>query len=314
MRARTITVDGLRVRLLESVPDEERDDPVLLVHGLGGWAENWRPVMPAIAESGRRAIAVDLPGFGESERAVRPRYFDVEEPFYGRFVAALLDALGIGRVHLAGHSFGGAVAYTAAIWAPERVRSLALVAPGGIGGALPRGFRFLVLPFMEHLARWRGSPALARAVLHSCFYDPRACPEEVVAEAVRYGTASIGEVVNVLRAGVSFRSGIRADIRRAWLERRERYPGPVLLVWGREDRVLPALLVDEVRGFAPDADVHIIPSCGHMVMIERPREFLDALLPFLDRAGPPDMGVGGGPQPPRRGEAALPPKGGVGGG
>jgi pyruvate dehydrogenase E2 component (dihydrolipoamide acetyltransferase) len=297
MDTRTITALGLRVRVLEVAPDAERDDAVLLVHGLGGWAENWRPVMPAIAASGRRAIAFDLPGFGESERARDPRYFDAEAPFYGRFMVALLDAMGIDRVHLAGHSFGGAVALTSAIWSPERVRSLTLVAPGGLGAALPPGFRFLVLPFMEHVARWRRSPAVTRAVLYSCFHDPANCPEEVVAEALRYGEPSVGEMIRVLRAGVSFRHGIRDEVRRPWLERRDRYRGPVLVVWGREDRVLPASLVDDARQLAPDAEVRVIPSCGHLVMVERPRAFTDAFVPFLDRAIV-SGGVGGEPQPP----------------
>src|SRR3990172_1139070 len=88
--ARTISVDGLRVRMIEAVPERERDEPVLLIHGLGGWAENWSAVMPAIAESGRRAIAIDLPGFGESERARAPRYFDADAPFYRPFFLPLL--------------------------------------------------------------------------------------------------------------------------------------------------------------------------------------------------------------------------------
>src|SRR3990172_1139071 len=303
--ARTISVDGLRVRMIEAVPERERDEPVLLIHGLGGWAENWSAVMPAIAESGRRAIAIDLPGLGESELAGAPRYFDSDAPFYGRFFVALLDALGARRVHLAGHSFGGAVAFTSAIWAPERLRSLTLVAPGGIGTALPAGFRFLVLPFMEHITRWRRSPQITRAVVHSCFFDPARCPEEVVQQAERYGAPSVGEMIRVLRAGVSFRRGIRDEVRRPWLDRRERYAGPVLLLWGREDRILPASLVEDVRLLAPDAEVRVIPSCGHLVMVERPREFTDAFLPFLDRASHQEWGVpAGGGSPPRQASGA----------
>lgn len=282
--SRTIAVEGRRVRALEVAPSEERDDPVLLIHGLGGWAENWAPVMPAIAESGRRTIAVDLPGFGESDRAPSPRYFDLDDPFYGRFFVSLLETLGLTRVHLAGQSFGGSVAFMSAIWAPERVRSLTLVAPGGIGRALPPGFRFLVLPLMERIARWRRSPALTRAILLACFHDPARCPDEVVAESIRYGQSSSDELIRVLRAGVSFRTGIRESVRRAWLDRSDRYTGPVLLVWGREDRLLPARLADEIRAIAPRAEVHVIPSCGHLVMIERPEEFNEKFIPFLDAA------------------------------
>lgn len=284
MDARTIRIDGLRVRVIEEAPRAERDDPVLMIHGLGGWAENWRDVMPAVAESGRRAIAVDLPGFGQSERPRRSRYFDPDEPFYAPFVFALLDGLGIRRAHLAGHSFGGAVAYTAAVWCPERVRSLTLVAPGGLARELIRELRLLTLPGMGVLTRLRRSPAVTRQILYSCFHDPARCPETVVAEAIRYGAPAAGEMVRALRSTVSFRRGVRDEIRLPWIAKAERYRGLTLVVWGREDRIVPVSLAEEARQLAPHADVRLIPSCGHLVMVERPQEFVSAFVPFLDRA------------------------------
>lgn len=284
MERRTITVNGLRVRILEERPDRERDEPVVMIHGLGGWAENWAPVMPLVAESGRRAIALDLPGFGESEAARRPRYFDLDGGLYASTFTGLLDELGLDRVHVAGQSFGGAVAFIAAIAAPERVRSLTLVAPGGIAPVLPPGFRFLVLPLMEHVGRVRTTPRITREILYTCFHDPSRCPEEVVAEAVRYQGVSLAEMIRVLRTGVSFWRGIREDLRQAWLSRRDRYQGPMLVVWGREDRLLPSSLASEIGALSERAEVHVIPSCGHLVMIERPRELADLFLPFLDRA------------------------------
>jgi len=290
MDTRTVTVNGLRVRYLEARPEVERDEPVLLIHGLGGWAENWAPVMPAIAASGRRALALDLPGFGESERARDPRYFDLEGGLYARTFTGLLDALGLDRVHLAGQSFGGAVAFIAAIAAPERVRSLTLVAPGGIAPVLPPGFRFLVLPFIEHIGRVRSTPRITREILYTCFNDPSLCPEEVVAEAIRYQGASLAEMVRVLRSGVSFWRGIREDLRQAWLSRRDRYKGPVLIVWGREDRLLSSGLVGEIAALSERAEAHVIPSCGHLVMIERPQELMHLMLPFLERAAAVPVG------------------------
>lgn len=284
MDVRRIVVSGLGVRVIEAAPEHERDDPVLLIHGLVGWAENWKAVMPAVARSGRRAIAIDLPGFGESERPRRSRYFDPEDPFYAPFVFAVLDALGIGRAHVAGHSFGGAVAYTAAVWCPERVRSLTLVAPGGLGRELARGFRVLTLPGMGLLARVRGSRRITREILYTCFHDRAACPEEVVDEAVRYGAPAVGEMVRALRSSVSFRRGVRDDVRLPWIARADRYRGPALVIWGREDRILPASLAQEARQLAPHAEVHFIASCGHLVMIERPAEFVAAFVPFLERA------------------------------
>ncbi len=308
MDARTIRVGGLRVRVVEVAPRDERDDPVFMIHGLGGWAENWRDIMPAIAESGRRAIAVDLPGFGESERPRRPRYFDPDRPFYAPFVFDALDELGIERAHVAGHSLGGAVAYTAAMWRPERVRTLTLVAPGGLGREVARELRLLTLPGMGLLARIRRSDRLTRQVLYSCFDDPARCPESVVAEAVRYAAPAAPEMVRALRSAVTFRSGVRDEIRLPWIARAGRYTGPALIVWGREDRILPVSLVEEARGIAPHAEVRIIPSCGHLVMVERPQALLEWLLPFLDRSSgslprPNDAGdfrsVPGGTMTPR---------------
>lgn len=287
MDRRTITVNGRRMRMLEVAPAEERDVPVLMIHGLGGWAENWAPVMPQVAASGRRAIAIDLPGFGESEAAVRPRYFDLDNGLYAKTFTGVLDELGIARAHVAGQSFGGAVAFIAAIAAPERVASLTLVAPGGIAPVLPPGFRFLVLPFMEHLGRWRTTPRLTREILYTCFHDPSRCPDEVVAEAVRYQGASLAEMISVLREGVTVWRGIREDLRQAWLSRRARYRGPMLVVWGREDRLLPSGLAAEIAALSERAEVKIIERCGHLVMIERPDELSETLIPFLDRAAAP---------------------------
>jgi pyruvate dehydrogenase E2 component (dihydrolipoamide acetyltransferase) len=279
-----IVVEGLRIRIVEERPREERDDPVLMIHGLAGWAENWRSIMPAIAASGRRAIAIDLPGFGESERPRSSRHFDPQRPFYAPFVFSLLDALEVGRAHIAGHSLGGAVAYTAAAWCPERTRSLVLIAPGGLGGTLARQFRMLTLPGMELFARLWRSPSVTRQVLYACFYDPSTCPDELLQEALRYGPPSVGEMVRALRSSVSLRRGVRDEIKRPWLERGALYQGPVLVVWGREDAILPVEDAEDARALSPRADVRVLDRCGHFVMAERPRELLEILLPFLDRA------------------------------
>jgi pyruvate dehydrogenase E2 component (dihydrolipoyllysine-residue acetyltransferase) len=281
---RTISALDLRIRIIEADPTVERDDPVVMVHGLAGWAENWRDVMPQVADSGRRAIAFDIPGFGQSERPKGARYFDPERPFYAPLLFAILDALAIPRAHVVGHSFGGAIAYTGAVWCPERVRSLTLIAPGGLGTDLDRSFRILTLPGMGVLARIRRSERITREILYACFHDPRRCSEQLVREAIRYGAPSVPEMVSALRSAVTFRHGVREDVRRPWISRRDRYTGPALVVWGREDRILPVAHLDEARQLSARTEAHVIGSCGHFVMAERPAELLEILLPFLDRS------------------------------
>src|SRR5438270_4099123 len=164
VNASFIDVMGLRTRILTR-GDARVGDPLVLIHGVGGWAENWREVMGPLAATGRRVIAVDLPGFGESERPARVRHFGPDDPFYARFTVALLDALAIRSAHVVGSSMGGAVAYMTAVSAPDRVRSLTLAASGGLGTDIAFFLRVATLPGMTTLARLVGRPSHGREVL-----------------------------------------------------------------------------------------------------------------------------------------------------
>jgi pimeloyl-ACP methyl ester carboxylesterase len=283
MEPRTITVEGLRTRVLVEEGRGAERDPIVLIHGVGGWAENWRPVMAALASTGRRVVALDLPGFGQSERPRRVRYFGPDEAFYPRFVIAAMDVLGIERAHIAGNSMGGAVAYMTAVTAPLRTRSLVLVAPGGLGRDVAFFLRACSLPGFGLVARLPRPRSAAREVLRTCFYDAGRITPELYAEAERYGNSSFPEFVRALSAGVGIR-GVRRSLRDAWVARSSLYGGPALVVWGREDFVLPLRHLTDVHATLPQAQVALIERCGHMPQAERPEEFLAATLPFLERA------------------------------
>jgi pimeloyl-ACP methyl ester carboxylesterase len=282
IRSKTLNVMGLRTRVLEE-GDAARGDPVVMIHGVGAWAENFREVMEPIALSGRRAIAFDLPGFGESEAPGDVEHFGPRDAFYPRFVNAVLDELRLPSAHLVGSSMGGAVVYTAAVTQPARTRSLALVAGGGVGTEVALFLRLCTLPGMPLFVRAFGKPAQARNVLRTCFYDPRRIPQTLYDEAERYGYPSFGEFVNALRSGVTL-GGVKPAVRDFWVAQAPRYQGPVLVVWGRQDAVLPMTSAADAREVMPQAQIQLIDECGHLPMIERPKEFLAALLPFLDRA------------------------------
>jgi pimeloyl-ACP methyl ester carboxylesterase len=283
MEPRTITVEGLRTRVLVEEGRGAERDPIVLIHGVGGWAENWRPVMAALASTGRQVIALDLPGFGQSERPRRVRYFGPNEAFYPRFVIAAMDALGIDRAHIAGNSMGGAVAYMTAVTAPLRTRSLVLVAPGGLGRDVAFFLRACSLPGFGLVARLPRPRSAAREVLRTCFYDAGRITPELYEEAERYGNSSFPEFVRALSAGVGIR-GVRRSLRDAWVARSSLYGGPALVIWGREDFVLPLRHLADVHATLPQAQIALIERCGHMPQAERPEEFLAATLPFLEQA------------------------------
>ena len=288
VNARTIDVGGLRTRVLEAGDSSLSGDlssraPVVMIHGVGGWAENWREVMEPIAATGRRAIAVDLPGFGESEAPGRVSYFGPRDAFYPRFMRELLDALGIAQAHIVGNSMGGAVAFMTAVTSPERTRSLSLVASGGLGSDIALFLRLVTLPGMITLARLFGSPRQGREVLRTCFYDAARIPESLYRESESYGFSSYPEFVRALRDGVTI-FGVKRSLREHWVAQASRYAGPVLVMWGREDAVLPISHLAEAKSVYPDAEIRIIERCGHLPMVEQTEEFLGALVPFTERA------------------------------
>src|SRR6266550_8802524 len=282
MESRTITVEGLRARVV--VEDGGRaGEPIVLIHGVGGWAETWRPVVGPLASAGHLVVALDLPGFGESQAPGRVSYFGPENAFYPRFVLAAMEVLGVSRAHIVGQSMGGAVAYMVAVTAPERTRSLVLVAPGGLGREVALYLRACTLPGMGLLARLPRSPSAARAALESCYFDVSRITPELYAEAERYGGPSFPEFVRALAQGLDL-GGVRRALRDEGVVRSPTYRGPALVVWGREDRVLPIAHLDSLPELLPQAEVRIVERCGHLAMAECPDEFLDAALPFLDRA------------------------------
>ena len=126
---------------------------MLFVHGVGGWAENWSEAIDRVAASGRRAIAFDLPGFGESTPVAGAKYFDPRDPFYPAVVEGVRQALWLDRPHLVGHSLGGGIAGVTAVVHPDAWRSLTLVAPGGFGPDIALVLRFFSLPFLG-LTTW----------------------------------------------------------------------------------------------------------------------------------------------------------------
>ena len=277
-----IDAAGSRIRVIE---DGAGDSAVLFVHGVGGWAENWTETIQRVAATGRRAIAFDLPGFGESTRVKGARYFDPRAPFYPAVVDGVRRALGLERPHLVGHSLGGGIVAVTAVTHPTAWRSITLVAPGGFGPDIALFLRLFSLPFLG-LTTWLPRPkSAARAVLESCFYDRSRIPAHLYAEGERFDR-SYGETLRVMRAVATLR-GVRPSLREAWLARAGEYKGPVLVVWGREDGIVPAAHLSALRESYPGAETHTIGPAGHLVMPEQPDAFAEALVPFLDRTEHP---------------------------
>ena len=234
MEFRETEVDGRRVRYRGT---DTGDRPLVLVHGLAGSWRWWSPLFESLAER-RRIYVVDLPRLRRGIPAAEL------SAWLGRW----LDAVGLERVDIAGHSLGGLVAAELAADGQERTRRLVLVAPAGI--PCGRGILGRALPLLGEL------------------YDIRASLPMIAADALRTGPFAVAR-------GVAFvsKSDLRTELRTV--------RAPTLLVWGDRDRLVPVRFADEWHRMLPDSRLARLP-CGHVPMLEAPHELAACMLSFLD--------------------------------
>ncbi len=275
-----IDVDGLPTRYLAA----GEGPPLILLHGVGDNALDWRWVLPALAR-GHRVYAPDLPGSSGNAK----RQADYSPAFFERFVAGFLDALGVERAAVVGNSLGGLVALRLALSAPGRVTALGLVAGAGLGRRVSPVLRSLSLPGYGKLAvAWgKTRPGAAQRALGRTgllFARPRHAPREWLAE--QYRLARLPGFLDAQLAIVRAQVGLRGQ-REVLADRLPALPTPTLVLWGARDRVLPRSQADEAIARLQNASLEILPDCGHMPHVECPDLFVAALGGFLGERGRP---------------------------
>jgi pimeloyl-ACP methyl ester carboxylesterase len=258
-----------------AIREEGRGEPLVLVHGAGTSSAIWRRAMPLLAEQ-RRVIAPDLPGYGGSP-ASGPG-FALEE-VTDRLAAGLQDAGVPAPYDLVGHSMGGAIAILLAGRHPERVRRLVLVAPAGLA-ALPRVAAGLLGAVAAPFAIARrtvatplaGSAFVRRLALAGVARDGARVPAE-------HARAVLASSAGATRIGPGLASAAAADLRRALAS----LDGPLGLVWGEHDLVIPPRRIEVIRRARPDVQLSVVPDTAHAPMLERPEAFCAALEDVLAR-------------------------------
>lgn len=234
---------------------------ILLLHGLGGSAEDWKDVASALPK-GIEALALDFPGFGKSARP----HDSYDPAALARWVIGEMDDRDVETAVVAGHSLGGRVAAEVALAAPKRVSALAFVSPLG---AVSYGF--------TETLKWK---AMSRAALVA------AAPETSLRNALGYGFAVDGAgKKGFVTRGLKARTGANAAAALRALERsvdgllsapplRKRLAGttmPLLVATGAEDPLAPPRDVKAILEARPDARYAELPGIGHYAPLETPK-------------------------------------------
>ncbi len=272
-----IEVDGVEANYVDVGSGDE--DPVVLVHGLGGQWQNWLENIPRLAQD-RRVIAMDLPGFGLTPKREDD---DVTIPGYGRWVNKLCDKLGLEQIELVGNSMGGYVAAEVAIQFPERVKRLVLVSAAGISSA--ETLQAPILTFgriataiaTNSAARHRhlASRPLTRHIsLALVARHPRLLKADLAYEGFFKGAGKGG-----------FDDALRACLDYDFRDRLPEVKVPTLIVWGEKDSIIPVRDADEFERLIEDSRKVVMKDTGHIPMAERPQAFNDVLVDFLAETG-----------------------------
>ena len=279
----TLQVEGRRVNVVDGGGD---GPPLLFVHGLGGCWQNWLLNLPAFMGS-HRVVTLDLPGFGESEMPSGP----ISIHGYARTLDGVCDQLGVENPVVVGSSMGGFVAAEMALSFSTRVAKLVLVSAAGLSTEYLQREPLLAFARVWAAATTRTGvrsdpvvrrPRLRRVALQTVVRYPERLSVPLTYELVQ-GAGKDG-----------FLPALEALMGYSFRDRLERIEMPVLIVWGRNDILVPvgdAARFERLIG----ANAHkvIFDDTGHLAMLERPSRFNELLAGFIAGEREPEAGVEG---------------------
>lgn len=255
-------VDGIRVRYARRGP--EAGTPVLFIHGFGGDLNNWLFNLDAVAEK-HPVIALDLPAHGQSQ--VKLAGTTLQE--LAAFVARFMEVIGVPSAHLVGHSMGGGVAAQLAVDAPQKARSLVLIDSAGLGDEVNAEYTD---GFVRAASRRELKP-----VAELLFNDTALVSRQMLDDLLKYKRLDgVAEALDALGSTLFGGGRQREQPGKALGD----FSGPVLVVWGREDRIIPSTHAAAAPAGAVAA---VIDGAGHMPQMEKANEVNALLRRHLDQ-------------------------------
>jgi pimeloyl-ACP methyl ester carboxylesterase len=273
---RSVHVGGSRVNYVEMGPPEGERDPcsLVFVHGLSGCWQNWLEQLPHFGRT-HRVVALDLPGFGDSQAPP----WEVSIRTYGKLVLEFADAIGLEDCVVVGNSMGGFIAAETAIAQPGRFEKLLLCSAAGVSSVrLRKGPTAVVARMLA-----AGAPLVFR-LQGRTFNRPRARARAFAGICERPDLLRpelLWELYTGGNRGTRFVDALTSLAGYDILDRLDEVDVPTLIVWGRQDHVVPPADALEFHRRLSNSRLEVFEGCGHLPMTERPVRFNRVLEEFL---------------------------------
>ena len=267
-----INIWGVNIRYVQA----GEGPVVLLLHGLGTSLITWYCNIDALAEAGFTVIALDLPGYGDSDK---PGHLNYDPESASEFLYDFTQELGLGQLSLVGSSAGSLIVGLYALEHPESVDKLVLVGPGGLGQKVSWFLRLMSIPVVGELV-YRPRLHDRIAITKWIFHRPPDFLDELLPEMyrVRGLPGARTAMLRSVRSSINY-WGLRHQ--QNILNRLRDLPVPLLTVWGEEDSIIPISQADAVREALPESIVYTVPDCGHWPQMEQHELFNGLLTRFL---------------------------------
>ncbi|HTX76325.1 MAG TPA: alpha/beta hydrolase [Terracidiphilus sp.] len=258
--SRWTTVDGIRIRYWVKGPDN--GPPVVLVHGLGGHAEDWHNLAFYLVRDGYRLYMPDLPGFG---RSGKPKDFSYSIADEANVVVGFMNAMGLKQVDLGGHSMGGWIVQHIAFEHPDRVRKLMVFDSAGIYDK-PAWNTALFTPT---------TPGELNQLDALLMPHPPDVPAFIAHDILRISHEDAWVIQRAMQSMLTGRDTTDSELPQLKM--------PVLIVWGDQDHITPLADGEKMHQLIPQSQLDVVQGCGHLAPVQCADQIGPVVGSFLKR-------------------------------
>ncbi len=262
-------------------------EPVLMVHGFGSSTYSWEKVAPVLQSKGLHVYAIDMKGFGWSDKPEASNEDKYDPVTLMEEVRACMDVMGLKNVIYVGNSLGGAVGTLMAMEYPEYISRMVLLDPAGYPQKKPMIIRLGAVPGAVYSIKALFGKWVVKWNLKEVFYNKDWVSQDQIDN---YYARLITE--GSIDAQASIITKLDFDYFKPYLKRIPSIEQKTLLVWGKEDEWIPLIVGYQYRHDLPNANLVIIQNCGHTPQEEFPNITANLILDFIDEKITKDMTIG----------------------